>query len=234
MDKRKQHGFTLIEVLVCLTLLAEIAALTYPLLIYTLDAKERVEKHALLNKVGQAILKMVSTDLEGLYTRNVDVPFEGVDDGTQDCMNFTSAADSLPNEEGVRSNLIEVGYKLISSETHSDLFVLLRRESYHIEHDPLKGGQFYEVYDQVKQFNLTYYDGKEWVDTWDYAEMRAIPIAVKVEFIIRARTGEYSEEVAQEEERNEDKPEEEQEGYFSAVVSIPVATPPPPEEAAQQ
>lgn len=227
MVRHRQNGFTLVEVMLSLVLVAVISATTYSLLIFTLEAKERVEKGSLLNKVGQSILKMISRDLEGLYTRDIDKPFEGIDDGTHDYMNFTSTVSSYPDEEGVSSNLIEVGYRLEPSETHDDLFVLLRRESYKIEYDPLKGGKLYEVYDQVKQFNLQYFDGTDWVDTWKYEDMEFVPLAVKVEFVIRARTGEFEGEVRKEEERNEDLEENRQEGYFSAIVAIPVAVPPP-------
>jgi type II secretion system protein J len=225
--RREQAGFTLIEVIMSLMYIAVISATTYALLIYTLDVKETVEKSALLNKVGQSMLKMISKDLEGLYTRNVDRPFEGIDNGTEDYMNFTSTVSSFPNEEGVSSNLIEVGYRLEPNESdkQGDLFVLLRRESYRIEYDPLMGGNLYEVYDQVKQFNLQYYDGTDWVDTWKYEDMKAVPLAVKVEFTIRVRTGELESEVEAEEKRNEDKEETRQAGYFSAIITIPVAKP---------
>jgi len=218
-------GFTLIEIMLCMTLVAAISATTYTLLIFTLEAKQRVERASLLNKIGQSILKMVSKDLEGLYTQNVANPFEGIDDGTQDSMNFTSTASSYPNEDGVCSNLIELGYRLEPSQTYDDLFVLLRRESYGIKYNPLKGGKLYEIYDQVKQFNLQYYDGTDWVDTWLFEDMKTVPLAVKLEFIIRARTGEFESEINEEEDRNDDKEEIQQEGYFSGIITIPVAVP---------
>ena len=233
--ERRQAGFTLIEVILCMVLVAIISATTYSVLIFTLEAKARVERHALVNKIGQGILKVMARDFEGLYIQNVANPFEGVDDGTTDYVDFTSTATSYPNENGVSSNLIEVGYRLEQSQNdeEGDLYVLLRRESYGIEYDPLKGGQLYELYDQVKQFNLQYYDGTEWVDTWKYEDMKAVPLAVKVEFLIRIRTGEFSEEAAQEEEREGSKEVEEQEGYFSTIITIPVATPLPEEEPQQ-
>lgn len=226
MVRRGQAGFTLIEVILSMTLVAAISAVTYSVLIATLEYKDKVEKGSLLNKVGQSILKMISKDIEGLYTRDIANPFEGIDDGTQDYMNFTSTVSSYPNEEGVNSNLIEVGYRVVPSDVHDDLFILVRRESYNIEFDPLKGGNIYEVYDQVKQFNLKYYDGTEWVDTWRYEDMNSVPLAVKIEFIVRARTGEFEEEAVEEEERDEGKEEIEQEGYFSAIVTVPVAVRP--------
>ena len=112
MVEREQAGFTLIEVVLCMVLVAIISATTYSVLIFTLEAKERVEKNALVNKIGQGILKVIARDLESLYTQNVDNPFEGIDDGTHDYVDFTSAASSYPNEEGVSANLIEVGYRL--------------------------------------------------------------------------------------------------------------------------
>ncbi len=233
--ERGRAGFTLIEVVLCMVLVAIISATTYSILIFTLEAKERVERNALVNKIGQGILKVIARDFEGLYTQNVDNPFEGIDDGTEDYVNFTSTASSYPNEDGISSNLIEVGYRLEQSQNdeEGDLFVLLRRESYGIELNPLKGGRLYELYDQVKQFNLQYYDGKEWVDTWKFEDMKSVPLAVKVDFLIRVRTGEFSEEAVKEEEKEAGKEVEEQEGFFSTIITIPVATP-PPEETSEQ
>ena len=52
---------------------------------------------------------------------------------------------------------------------------------------------------------LNYFDGTEWVDTWRFEDMKSVPLAVKVEFKISARTGEFEEEARKEEERNEDR-----------------------------
>ncbi|MFH1423002.1 MAG: type II secretion system protein, partial [Planctomycetota bacterium] len=168
--KIKIEGFTLLEVTLTLVIIGYIIACIYPCLLFTMDAKERVEKISGVSKVGQAILRQISHDLEGCYTLNVSNALEGVDDGTTDSINFLSTVESAPNEEGIRSNITEVGYRVKPNEDIHDCYVLLRRESFFTEGDPLKGGTLSEVYDRVKFFNLKYNNGEEWLDNWSFSE----------------------------------------------------------------
>lgn len=221
VEARPDSGFTLIEVILTLSLIGYVALCVYSCLIYTIDAKDRVESMSALNKVGQAIIRQITHDLEGCYTS--DSPeqrdwFEGVDDTEGDSINFVTTVESAPDENGVRSNITEVGYRVEPNEEADGYYVLLRREGFFVDEDPLKGGTLSEVFDRVKSFNLTYYDkdNNEWVDSWSYQEKRGLPLAVKIEFVIKIER-----EIAESEKEESETEMEKQEGYFSAIVTLP-------------
>jgi prepilin-type N-terminal cleavage/methylation domain-containing protein len=224
-------GFTLIEVILTLVMLGYIVSCIYPCLIYTIDAKDRVESMSAVNKVGQAIIRQITHDLEGCYTPlGLQNPFEGIDNGTADSINFVTTVESAPDENGVRSNITEVGYRVEVNEQDPDYYVLLRREGFFVKDDPLKGGTLSEVYDRVRSFNLTYYDGENgWVDSWNCEEQEGPPLAVKIEFVVKVER-----ETLGSEKEEEETELQKQEGYFSAIVTLPaqysnfVSTPPPP------
>jgi hypothetical protein len=44
---------------------------------------------------------------------------------------------------------------------------LYRREDPTLDDDPLTGGEFDELVDNVQAFDLRFYDGTEWVEEWD-------------------------------------------------------------------
>jgi type II secretion system protein J len=210
---KAKSGFTLLEVILTLVMLGYIVSCIYPCLIYTIDAKDRVESMSAVNKVGQAIIRQITHDLEGCYTHGILNPFEGVDDGTQDGINFVTTVESAPDENGVRSNITEVGYRVVPNEQDPGYYVLLRREGFSVKGDPLKGGTLSELFDRVKVFNLTYHDGTGWVDGWNYEEQESFPLAVKIEFVIKVERETLEEEKATEMQN--------QEGYFYAIVTLP-------------
>jgi len=214
-SRMDDSGFTLLEVILTLVILGYIISCIYPCLIFTIDAKNRVEKMSALNKVGQAIIRQVSHDLEGFYAPTEGNPFEGIDDATADSLNFVSTVESAPDQNGVRSNITEVGYRVEQNEQEPDFYVLLRREGFFVSGDPLKGGSLSEVYDRVKRFNLKYYDGTDWVDGWNCQEKGGPPVAVKIEFVVKL-------EKEPPEAKTQEPEMENEEGYFSAIVTLPV------------
>lgn len=207
-------GFTLVEVILTLAILGYVVSCIYPCLIYTIEVKDRVESMSALNKVGQAIIRQITHDLEGCY--NIQNPqvkdFEGIENGEADSINFVTTVESAPDENGVRSDITEVGYRLEPNEQDPDYYVLLRREGFSVSGDPLKGGTLSEVFDRVKSFNLTYHDGEDWVDGWS----GGLPLAVKIEFIVKIER-----ELSESEKEEEGVEMEKQEGYFSAIITLP-------------
>lgn len=225
------RAFTLIEIMVAVTILAFICAISYGIVLHTLESKDAVERHRSVACIGISIIERIRRDLEALYVGNIAEPFAGTDNETADRIDFVCTTPSFPDGEGRQTHLIEVGYQLKENPEHFNYYLLLRRESREVKGSPLKGGVLRVVYEKVKSFNIQYYDGKEWYDVWSYKEQRGLPSAVKIELIIGV------EQTSVEREEGEGRSPEEtkriRDGYFSTIISMPLVEdnkPPPAKE----
>jgi type II secretion system protein J len=207
------------EVLLAVTIVAFISAISYGIVLHTIESKDRVERYRSVASVGLSVIEKMRFDLEHLYIGNISDPFAGVDNQTTDRLDFVCTAPSFPDENGKRTHLIEVGYQLKENADKAGYYLLLRRESRKVEGSPLQGGVLRVLYDKVKSLNFKYYDGTDWYDSWSYKDQKSLPRAIKIELIIGV------EQVPSEEER-EVLPEETmqiKDGYFSTIISVPLA-----------
>jgi len=214
-------AFTLIEIMVAVTILAFICAISYGIVLHTLESKDTVERHRSIASIGISILERIRRDLEALYTGDISDPFAGTDNDTADRIDFVCTTPSFPDEDGKRTHLIEVGYQLKENPDVFDYYLLLRRESRDVEGSPLQGGILRVLYDKVKSFNIQFYDGSEWFDSWSFKEQKGLPHAVKIELVIGVEQSH-----PEKDETEQTSPEETKrmrDGYFSTIVSMPFA-----------
>lgn len=193
-----RRGFTLIELLLTVLILAIIMALIYGVVASTIQAQQRIEETMLGSEVGPALLAQIRDDLEGAFVPDPkEEGFLGIDrkanagdrdriDLVTTTMSFASEKDEDPRFHGVN----EVGYQLRDNPDNPSLGILYRRLDPFVDADPLKGGRLTELYDRVKHFNVTYFDGKNWVNDWSSKKQEGkLPLAIKVELIVVVSAG---------------------------------------------
>lgn len=188
-------GFTLIEILVTVVILALLLSAVYLVLMGTIRAVERVEYITQRAEIGPGILQMVARDFEHAVMPGgrATSAFKGVSQGyvgfATDRVDFVSNVPAMgvddrraanPDEPPRPAPMNEVGYRLEPNAYASGLYKLFRREDYFIDGEPLRGGMLYEVYDRVHSFSLEYYDGRRWLRDWDSSGAGALPIAVRI------------------------------------------------------
>jgi len=203
-----RRGFTLLEVILATTLFALLMTSYYSIFNNVSELEAYARSQRAVSAVGPAALDLVEDDLESLYTNpraQNAFPFRGEDGarGSQpaDSMNFTTLRASIHKEEffdeseWLSSPVNEVGYRLARGE--GDVRRLYRREGYYVDGTPLQGGDFYEIYDRVLAFDVTYvgYPAEEaertsqdtlkqhrldTFESWNSEERRAMPTAVVV------------------------------------------------------
>ncbi len=189
--KRGACGFTLIELIVTLTILVIVLGMAYKILENTLKTEQWVEKTNLPEKVGQGILAEVRKDLEGaIFLRlGTDQVFEVIDNGDGElgrdeirCFTTREPVQNLEAETGqahfdpanIRT-ITAVSYYL--KENRNGLYTLFRRESTpNGVGDPFQGGTGVstEIYDKVKSLNIWCFDAQAyeqgidpWLPFWD-------------------------------------------------------------------
>jgi len=175
-------GFTLLEVLAALTILVMVATMASAISIQTLSYKQKLEHEMFAPQVASIIFSMMRRDLRRLFVQGVSDPFAGTDNGDADSLDFVCTTPSVPDAETrLRYYITEVGYRAIQNDDNPEYFLLLRRESPDISGSPLKGGTLSVVFDRLLAFNIQYYDGQEYYDTWSFKETKGqLPVAIKV------------------------------------------------------
>ncbi|MBN1420836.1 MAG: prepilin-type N-terminal cleavage/methylation domain-containing protein [Planctomycetes bacterium] len=178
-------GFTLIEILVAVMLVAGVLGATYEIVVTTIDAARRMERISRPAKIGESILSLIRRDLEcaaayGLGER----VFLGEDGGElengRDGIHFISTVKPLPMGDLVyagleESHLVSISY-VLTDRPGSDGYILFRREGWAPEgNDLLDGGTYSEVYERLAYLDFQYMDvNGEWFDTWDSQDRAAL------------------------------------------------------------
>jgi prepilin-type N-terminal cleavage/methylation domain-containing protein len=201
-----RRGFTLLEVIIATTLFALLMSSYYSIFTNVSDLEAYARSQRAFSAVGPAVLDLVEDDLVSLYSNpraQNAFPFRGEDDSRgshpADSMNFASMRASIHKEEffdqkeWLSSPVNEVGYRLARGE--GDVRRLYRRESYYVDGTPLQGGEYFEIYDRVLAFDVTYlgYPAEEeerrsqdtlrqhrldTFESWNSEERKALPTAV--------------------------------------------------------
>lgn len=198
-----QRGFTLIEILITLLLMAGILLTITQVLTGARKTRDKIHNLQDAQKAGPAILQLMEQDLRALYTHDRDRAFTlRVRDDTlggadADSIDFVSAVRSLikyretDNEDFHLAPINEVGYHLRKNPSNDDFMEIYRREDFGVDELPFSGGRYSLLHDRVKGFNIAVYreDGPEAEpeDYWDAEEdleLVGLPARVDLELTI--------------------------------------------------
>jgi len=176
-SKRAQGGFTLVEVLVAVALLATIGAIVFGSLVTTTQAVDAGREHAAKEQMVRRVLRVMADELS--ISRNVqNFPWIGLN-GTQqgqpaDTVAFLSMTDGLGQSAVNNSESIRVVY----TRDGDRLLRFARRNLYGLTDESVDR---VELADRVKSFNVRYFDAQArvWMDEW--SAVTKVPKAVLLE-----------------------------------------------------
>jgi prepilin-type N-terminal cleavage/methylation domain-containing protein len=191
-------GFTLMEVMVAVTIMSMIMVTIYTTLNTFLKTRDQLEIEAKAARVGPMILDLIESDLRRLWVMNIqdDEIFEGkpriLGGEHADSLVFLSTVDSIAtrriNDVEIPSDLAETGYKLRVNPELPDVLELWRRQSFHIDENPLEDGYYERLYDRVISLKFRYLETldryAERLDSWDASERHRLPAAVEIDLVV--------------------------------------------------
>ena len=180
MDNRRA-GFTLLEVMISITIIGMIVSLIYGSVAKTADSKDSVEQgNDIYHQARWAMDKMESdlstafvSKAKNSYTLFYGVSRDGANGYPQDEVHITSFSHiKLDSATTTESDQGEISY-FVMNDPESGLPTLYRREDSTVDQDNMDGGEFYDLVQNVLAFNLRYFDGETWVDDWDSRNLTA-------------------------------------------------------------
>jgi general secretion pathway protein J len=181
-----ERGFTLVEVLVAMALLATIGAIVFGSLVTTTQVVEAGREHAKKEQSMRRVLRLMADEL--LMSRNPqNLPWVGLnatqDGQPADTLAFVALSDGAALARGPESDTIRVLY----TREGDRLMRFSRRNVYGITDESVDQ---IELANRVKAFNVRYFDaqGKIWADEW--STITKMPKAVLLEITFQPAEGE--------------------------------------------
>ncbi len=180
----RQNGFTLIEIVIAMALLAWVLGTSYQIFSNCIDTERHVIEITVPEKVGEGILSLMRRDLAGavfkgcteqLNNQVFDGRSEGSENQEDDSVYFVSTVDPTPGGDFMEwdnlRTLTVVGYHLKANQVSSryPTYTLYRKEMIDFAKRDITNapGLNYSIYDKVKSLRIEYFDGYSWWDEWD-------------------------------------------------------------------
>jgi len=170
---RREKGFTLIELMVTMSILSIVIAAIYGTFRGGVDAQQREKTHLL--QTGRIVLEELSKDIRSAFIApaNKSLKFEG----SKDRLSFVSTSCLSNNKiEPKRYDLCKIEYyitidrrqKTEDRGQRTDTLCLMKRE----------GETSYELTPLVKEIEFRYNNGHSWEGSWD--SNKSLPSAVEI------------------------------------------------------
>jgi general secretion pathway protein J len=177
---RPEEGFTLIEILVAIALLATIAAMVFGSLITTTRAIDAGRDRAERDQAVRRILRVMADEVSLSRPDNAFplVGVNGVQEGQPaDILAFLAMSDGLGNSTVKESETVRVVY----SRERDRLIRFVRRNRYSLTDEALDQ---VELANRVSGFNVRYFDGQArvWTDEWSAVDKMPKAVLVEVTF----------------------------------------------------
>jgi prepilin-type N-terminal cleavage/methylation domain-containing protein len=166
----RESGFTLIEVMAAVTILALIASITFVVVFGAVKRSRFIDRKLDLETEAASIIRLIGEDLKSAYLQEGVAPyFEGQDvfsrDIPTDKVALLTTAVLPVSPELYTGSVGEVEYLVEEGEDGN--LNLVRREESPAAAPFDEGGTTYNVTERLKSLDLTYSDGEDWFDQWD-------------------------------------------------------------------
>ncbi len=187
-------GFTFLELLTAMSMMVVLAASLFASLYIGYKAKESAERAVGPVRQARIVMKLLQQDIEAALPPNGTLAGEfqgidGVDTRGHDSDNlwfFTTHYQQY--HTAAASDIVQVELLLVPSN-YDESNLLVRRTAVNLL--PSVEPRYFEeiLCRDVLSFNLSYYDGYDWLNNWDSASLDdSLPLAVEIALSIKQPT----------------------------------------------
>ena len=200
MSARRARGLTLIEVLVAMVIIAIVSTLLYTGFVQTAHNKQRIESeldryHEILSGLDRIVRELSMAYVSAHINPNpalqmINTCFVGTDSGKGARIDFTSFSHVRLYRDAHESDQNELSYYIDQDPHNPNDSALVRREQRRIDEDPRQGGQVEVLIENVKGFELGYFETLtgEWLSSWDATQAamqpNRLPAQVRIKLIV--------------------------------------------------
>ena len=202
MTGRRPRGFTLVEVLIAVSITAVIGAMALGAFSRSAAARQAVEEQdervggarvALGRMAREVSAAFLSDHFDRQRFRDRPTVFKGRDGGDRDTILFATMAHTRAVRDARESDQSVVEYLLDSDPEIPSEQALFRREKLRIDDEPDRGGVKSLLLHHVVAFDVEYWDWQkqEWVRDWSTApgDRTLLPPRVKMKLTLKMPDG---------------------------------------------
>jgi len=193
----KRNGFTLVEIIVAITVFATILTIIYSVFYTTVKARQTSGEVAEIYSRGINFLRNFSREIKCAYLTPVwhggprTTIFKSARDSVNgremDIITFTHLCHQyVENKTLNQSDHEEVTY-FWQRDPKTDVINLMKRIDSTMDNDPEKGGIVFVVLENVVEFRLTFFNGNDWVEDWQ--DSGTLPGAVHLYLVLKDKSG---------------------------------------------
>ena len=190
----RQEGFTLIEVLVAVAILAVVATLLFASFRQSFGTTERVSLDAVPFDQARGVFEIVGKELSSTVwsaanAKSVFLGQEKTESARRlDELTFTTDAHARVVPDATETRRAQVTYFLDPSGPQG-AYRLVHQEETNLLSETAGSIQAVALAEHVSEFHLEYYDGATWRQKWDAKAEFRIPRAVRVTVVFSAPGG---------------------------------------------
>jgi general secretion pathway protein J len=202
MEPRRARGFTLIEVMIAVSITAVIGAMALGAFQRANAARVSVEQQDERVAGARATLGRMARELEAAFLsdhydrvrfRDRPTVFKGRDGGDRDTLLFATMAHGRSLRDAKESDQSVLEYSVDADPDAPGEYALFRREKVRLDDEPDRGGTRALLLRHVTGFDVTFWDWQkqEWVRDWSTApgERTLLPSRVRVKLTLKMPDG---------------------------------------------
>lgn len=205
MNRINKKGFTLLEILIAMFILAIVLSIIFTSYTGTLRIINDTESQAYIYEMARIALERIQEDLQSAYfSKKANASKSEANKGTQfigkdadikginaDTLQFFSKAHIVLNDEDLDAGIAEISYYVKENEEGEGL-VLFRSDTSEFEEKPEEGTGGTILCDDLFSVNFTYYDAdsnehSNWDSTKEEFKDR-LPAMVLIELSFRSKS----------------------------------------------
>jgi general secretion pathway protein J len=178
-------GFTLIEILVAITILAIVLTSVYGIFGSVSAAKTRLDRDSTDYHTARVVFDRFSRELHGTYYRGDDQTTffrGGRDNNGETFLELTTTA--VTPLSAVGTGIAEVRYRLEADEESSnELMILMRGEKPRQSSTMLHDDRMMRLAPGIERLTVRFYSAGQWHNEWD-ASQKGLPQLVEITMIV--------------------------------------------------
>jgi type II secretion system protein J len=188
-------GVTLLEMILAVALSAFLLIIAYSTYFGINRSIDLASEEQELLETGRILVELLRHDLRGVVgSQKYPLKSEVIDIANETASNIEFVTSSSLNRNPM--GLSKVGYEL--RKTKEGEKILVRMETGELKGDLKKVGTGFEVSRIITNFDLSFYDGTNWTDTWGESTEGKLPRQVKITVSMKDGKGKTRTFVAEE------------------------------------
>ena len=173
-NKSNKDGFTLVEILVAMTIIVTIVSMLYGSYFATLKSVRVYKSRIALSQQGRKVLTQMAQQIRCSHAAY----FNGNSGDTSGEILHLVTTSGIFRGQNQADGLFEVTYKFDKSR---GLLSLSQERFVGVPEGVGRRRDWQPIVGNIEHLELAFFDGQQWLNKWDFKDKKKLPCAVRIE-----------------------------------------------------